>query len=165
MSKSKDLCVETACSAPRFGKESMCEYHHKKWKKSWDDYNEKFFPKDLPTFTVFDRKQTILDRIKERTVVEDRGFILDDKPSPCHIWTGPDSGNGKGGGYGRMSLDGQTVAVHLVVYTHYYGYIPSKKQVDHLCNQRACCNPEHLELVTHLQNQGRRAAKKAATSE
>ena len=29
-----------------------------------------------------------------------------------------------------MSLDGQTVAVHLVVFTHYYGYIPGKKQID-----------------------------------
>lgn len=55
-----------------------------------------------------------------------------------------------------MSLDGQTVAVHLVVFTHYHGYIPSKKQVDHVCKQRRCCNPEHLELVTHRQNQRRK---------
>lgn len=51
-----------------------------------------------------------------------------------------------------MSLDGQTVAVHLVVYTHYYGYIPGKKQIDHKCNQRLCCNPAHLQMVTHLKN-------------
>lgn len=130
--------------------------------KTWDDYNEKLSPEDLATFTVFDRKFTILDRIKERLSIEDRGHVLGGKPSPCHIWTGADSGSGRGGGYGRMSLDGQTVAVHLVVYTHYYGYIPSKKQVDHLCFQRACCNPSHLELVSHLQNQRRRAKRKNA---
>lgn len=105
------------------------------------------------------RRVSIIERIKKRLSIEDRGYVINNKPSPCHIWTGPDSGKGKGGGYGRMSLDGQTVAVHLVVYTHYYGYIPSKKQVDHLCNQRACSNPAHLELVTHLKNQRRRAQR------
>lgn len=29
----------------------------------------------------------------------------------------------------------------------------------HLCNQRLCCNPAHLELVTHLTNQRRRDAR------
>jgi hypothetical protein len=106
-----------------------------------------------------ERRLSIIDRILERIHVEDRGFLLDGLPSPCHIWTGPTSGEGKGGGYGRMSLNGQTVAVHLVVYTHYFGYIPGKKQIDHLCNQRLCCNPAHLELVSHLRNQRRRAAR------
>ncbi|QYW01885.1 HNH endonuclease [Stenotrophomonas phage Piffle] len=103
-----------------------------------------------------DRRKTIIEKIESRCSVEDTGFRIEGKPSPCHLWTGPTSGSGRGGGYGRMSLDGQTVAVHLVAYSHYYGYIPSKKQVDHLCNQRKCCNPQHLELVTHLQNQRRR---------
>ena len=58
-----------------------------------------------------------------------------------------------------MSLNGQTVAVHLVVYSHFYGYIPGKKQIDHLCNNRLCCNPLHLEMVTHKTNQKRRAAR------
>lgn len=109
--------------------------------------------------TPHPRRNNIMDRIKDRLTIEDRGHTVNHKPSPCHIWNGPDSGTGRGGGYGRMSLDGQTVAVHLVVYTNYFGYIPSKKQVDHLCNQRACCNPEHLELVTNLQNQKRRALR------
>lgn len=80
-------------------------------------------------------------------------------PDGCWIWTGPDSGEGKGGGYGRMSLNGQTVAVHLVMFTHFHGYIPSKRQVDHTCNNRRCCNPDHLELVTHLENQKRRVKR------
>lgn len=105
------------------------------------------------------RRQRIIDRIDERTIVEDRGFKLNGKPSPCHIWTGPTSGTGKGGGYGRMSLEGQTVAVHIVAFTHYFGYVPGKRQVDHLCNQRSCCNPQHLESVTHKLNQKRRAER------
>lgn len=105
------------------------------------------------------RRSEIIERIEARCEIHDRGFQIDRRPSPCHLWTGPTSGTGKGGGYGRMSLNGQTVAVHLVVFTHYYGYIPGKKQVDHLCNQRLCCNPAHLELVTHLTNQRRRAQR------
>lgn len=105
------------------------------------------------------RRELIIEKIEERCAIVDTGFALDGKPSPCHLWQGPTSGTGRGGGYGRMSLNGQTVAVHLVAYTHYYGYIPGKKQIDHLCNQRLCCNPAHLELVTHLRNQRRRAAR------
>lgn len=105
------------------------------------------------------RRQTIIDKIESRCVIEDTGFFIDGQPSPCYLWTGPTSGNGRGGGYGRMSLDGRTVEVHLVVYTHYHGYIPGNKQIDHLCNRRLCCNPQHLELVTHLKNQRRRAKR------
>ena len=116
-------------------------------------------PLDIDPAELADRRGEIMARIYERVEVTDLGFVLDLRPSPCHIWTGPDSGDGKGGGYGRMSLNSQTVAVHLVVYTHYYGYIPGKKQIDHLCNNRRCCNPVHLEMVTHLTNQKRRAKR------
>ena len=116
-------------------------------------------PLDIDTRELAARREFILNRIYERVEVQDLGFVQGGQPSPCHIWTGPDSGDGKGGGYSRMSLNSQTVAVHLVVYTHYYGYIPGKKQIDHLCNNRRCCNPVHLEMVTHLTNQKRRAKR------
>ena len=112
-----------------------------------------------------DRRLTIIERLKKRCVITDTGFVLDGKPSPCHLWTGPTSGSGRGGDYGRMSLNGQTVATHIVAYTHYYGYVPSKKQIDHLCNQRLCYNPAHLELTTHLTNQRRRTKRAKAKQE
>ena len=105
------------------------------------------------------RRESILDKVMARVLVQDRGYSIDGMPSPCHVWTGPTSGDGRGGGYGRMSLASHTVAVHLVIYTHYFGYIPGNKQVDHLCNVRLCCNPIHFELVTHLKNQRRRASR------
>ena len=116
-------------------------------------------PLDIDPAQLANRRGEIMARIYERVEVKDLGYVLNDQPSPCHIWTGPDSGTGKGGGYGRMSLNSQTVAVHLVVYTHYYGYIPGKKQVDHKCNNRLCCNPSHLELMSHLRNQRLRAKR------
>lgn len=93
------------------------------------------------------RRAAVLAKIKANVVVDEEG---------CWIWQGPCSGGGRGGGYGRMSLDGQTVAVHRVVFTHYNGYIPGKKQIDHICRKRRCCNPDCLEMVTHKENQRRR---------
>lgn len=57
-----------------------------------------------------------------------------------------------------MSLDGQTVAVHRVTFTLVNGYVPSKKQIDHVCRNRLCVrpHPDHLEMVTHRENMMRR---------
>lgn len=93
-------------------------------------------------------------------VVQFTGFYLNGKPSPCHLWQGGDSGTGRGGGYPRMSLDGQTVAVHIVSFVNKNGFVPGKKQIDHLCNNRMCVNKDHLEMVTHKENQRRRDARK-----
>lgn len=77
--------------------------------------------------------------------------------TPCWLWTASDSGTGRGGGYGRVSWDGQTWATHkLVWYLIRRRLLIGKRQLDHLCNQRRCCNPEHLEEVSHVENQKRR---------
>lgn len=102
------------------------------------------------------RRQDIIDKILARAVITPAPLWLDPSLGPCRLWTGPTSGDGRGGGYARMCLDGQTVAVHLVMFTHHYGFIPGKKQIDHLCNRRLCIEEKHLEMVTHKQNQIRR---------
>lgn len=103
------------------------------------------------------RRDRIRHKIYQRIKVEDRGYEVDGEISPCHIWQGRDSGNGRGGGYPRMEIDGGTVAVHITIWVNENGIIPPKKQIDHLCRQRMCCNVDHLEMVTHKQNQKRRA--------
>ncbi len=100
------------------------------------------------------RRADIERRVQQRVEV--------DAETGCWIWAGPTSGlqNGcrktRGGGYPRMALDGATVAVHRVMWVNRNGYIPPKKQIDHKCTNRKCVNPDHLEMVTHLQNQRRR---------
>lgn len=97
------------------------------------------------------RRSDIQEKIYGMVEIQDLGYETE-----CHIWTGSHSGNGRGGGYPRMCLNGQTVAVHRVMYTNEFGYVPSKKQIDHLCRNRMCVNPNHLEMVTHRENQRRR---------
>ena len=89
-----------------------------------------------------------------RQYVHDRVDV--DKETGCWVWKNGDSGNGRGGGYARMTLNGHTVAVHRVMYTHMYGYIPGKKQIDHTCRNRLCVNPQHLQMVTAKENCKRR---------
>lgn len=86
-----------------------------------------------------------------------------DEDTGCWLWTGPTSGTaGRGAGYPRMSLDGQTVAVHIAMWTNEHGYIPGKKELDHVCRNRLCVrhDPDHLELVTRKRNALRREEAK-----
>ena len=106
------------------------------------------FFSDGPTPT---RRDRIRAKLMSRTDIVDTGY-----ETPCHLWTGPTSGDGKGGDYGRMSLDGATVATHIAAWTNEHGLIPPRKQLDHLCGQRRCWREDHLELVTHRKNQRRR---------
>lgn len=94
------------------------------------------------------RRADIETKILMKIVLEDHGHS-----TLCHTWQGANSGTGRGGGYPRMSLDGQTVAVHIVVFTNKNGFVPGKKQIDHICNNRMCVNPDHLQMVTHKKNQ------------
>lgn len=54
------------------------------------------------------------------------------------------------GGYGQGFYRGRKERVHRIVYAFLKEPIPRGKtrQLDHLCRNTSCCNPEHLELVT-----------------
>jgi hypothetical protein len=99
------------------------------------------------------RRDSIRQRILACVEIVDTGH-----ETPCHIWTGGDSGDGRGGGYPRMKLNDRTCAVHIVSFTNEFGYVPRNKQIDHNCRQRLCVNPDHLEMVSHIENQKRRDA-------
>ncbi len=58
-------------------------------------------------------------------------------------------------GYVRVSFQGKLALAHRLIYEQVNDTIPSNLECDHLCRNRACCNPEHIELVTHLENMQR----------
>jgi hypothetical protein len=66
-------------------------------------------------------------------------------PLGCWTWTGAIS---SGTGYGGVRYQGRQLGAHRVVYELLVGVIPDGLQLDHLCRNRACVNPAHLEPVT-----------------
>jgi hypothetical protein len=78
-------------------------------------------------------------RIEAHLAVDDLG---------CWVWTGSlDSG-----GYGkfRATIDGRkrSLSAHRAAWLAFRGSIPYPLVPDHLCRNRACVNPEHMEVVT-----------------
>lgn len=69
-------------------------------------------------------------------------------PDGCWIWTRSTSG----GGYGHMGWDGKVVRVHRAYVKDLGWDVPDGMHLDHLCRNRVCCNPDHLEVVTPLEN-------------
>ncbi len=55
-------------------------------------------------------------------------------------------------GYGRLSVGGRRFFAHRLAYEHFVSAIPKGLQVDHLCRNRGCVNPQHLEVVTRIEN-------------
>jgi hypothetical protein len=66
----------------------------------------------------------------------------------CWRWTGYVGP----GGYGSINVERTPRPVHRISYELAYGPVPAGLQLDHLCRNRACANPLHLEAVTQQVN-------------
>ena len=82
-------------------------------------------------------------------MLPDRFWEKVDKSGDCWQWTGS-----KGDGYGKVN-GFHTSLAHRLSYEEACGPIPEGLQLDHLCRNRACVKPGHLEAVTQKVNQER----------
>lgn len=71
-----------------------------------------------------------------------------DPTTGCWVWNGKLSEKG----YAYARLDNRLVRVHRAVYQALNAYIIARWDVDHLCRNRACINPNHLEQVPRRVN-------------
>lgn len=69
----------------------------------------------------------------------------------CWLWTGVILSEG----YGQIRVDGAKHLVHRWAYEHLVRPVPAGMVLDHLCRNRACVNPAHLDVVKQGTNVAR----------
>jgi hypothetical protein len=78
----------------------------------------------------------------------------------CWPWGGSIDGHG----YGRIMVRYKPLKAHRIAYELVVGKIPAGTELDHLCRNRSCVNPSHLEAVPHRQNVMRGLSPTAANA-
>ena len=91
-------------------------------------------------------------------ILDERTFLCakNNMETPCWIWK-PGQWN-SGNGYGKVRFNNKAMMVHRFVWETLRSLIHGNEVLDHLCRRRACCNPDHLELVTIKTNTYRGSA-------
>ena len=107
----------------------LCNRHYKRWRAHGDPLGG-----------------------NERYATPEEAFEARTEPivgDPAHIiWTGALDGRG----YGRLYVNGRVARAHRYAWEREHGPIPDGMEVDHMCWERSCVNPEHLRLATRGQN-------------
>jgi hypothetical protein len=115
-------CTVVGCERQIETRHGLCNMHHKRWK----------------------RRGTTHDVTPEERFFAQVQYVED--WNACWNWTGTT----QVGGYGRFGVAGKRSAVltHRWAYEFLRAEIPDGLPLDHLCSNRACVNPWHLEPVT-----------------
>lgn len=127
---------EASCSIPGCDRKhrarGLCKAHWARWRRHGDPQGGRRSPVLPPA--------DLVDAMKAQMEIAEDG---------CWTWTGCLSADG----YGNAKIAGRDVRVHRWAYESIGGKsIPDGLVLDHLCRNRACCNPEHLEPVTNREN-------------
>lgn len=89
-------------------------------------------------------------RIPKDAAVQDRFWSKVDRGEADACW--PWLNTRTPGGYGQFSYARKRFAAHRVAYTWMREVVPVELVCDHLCRNRACVNPHHIEIVSSGEN-------------
>jgi hypothetical protein len=95
---------------------------------------------------------------RRKRTLEERFYAKVQKTDSCWVWIGARHSQGYGQLFTANTVNGnpRPEKAHRVAYELLIGPIPDGLQIDHLCRNKVCVNPAHLEAVTQKENLARR---------
>lgn len=125
-------CSVEGCSRP-IEHRDWCSMHYVRWRTTGD-------PGVAAPTRIYGL--SLHDRLMNNIRISDAG---------CWEWQGYNNSQG----YGRIRVNGRDISTHRASYEIFVGPIPIELELDHLCRNRSCMNPAHLEPVSHAENVSR----------
>ncbi len=147
----KDLCVKNTCLSP------TCVNPEHLTPVSRADHNRSVKQPAPRTIEFYEPKEGQSSVVRGITPIPipiptkkqyTRIMLRVEMAEDCWLWTYHSNDRG----YGYVSLNGKSYMVHRFMYAVHHKIDPGNFIVDHICNNRLCCNPAHLQLLTPKEN-------------
>lgn len=131
----KEICSIEGCNRPVYVKlRGWCSPHYQKWRTTGDPL--------AGSRKYFSSEESFKARIK---------WV-----GECLIYQGYKCRQG----YGRISVNGESMTAHRYAWEREKGPIPEGLEIDHICHNESCVNVRHLRLATRSQNQANLSGRK-----